>query len=111
MAIKACIKAAGSQLTSLSLYGEGLPNALTLKEIGKTCKSLTYLDVCAGAKASCDARTMELAIIDAVKGLAQLSLLRVPPLFLFESFLGGTDRWNVRTRQRHAVGRQSRLHE
>ena len=49
-AIKACIKSVGSQLTALSLYGEGLPNAATIKEIGRRCPNLTKLDLCMGGK-------------------------------------------------------------
>ena len=92
-ALKASIRAVGPQLTSLSLYGEGLPNALTVKEIGAHCANLTYLDLCCGGKGSSSSdhkavEAMEDAIIHAVKSMPHLKLLRVAPMQLFDTFLG-----------------------
>jgi hypothetical protein len=87
-AIKACVKAIGPKLTRLSLYGEALPNAATVKEIGKHCTSLTALDLSCGGTGSFDAKPFELALVEAVKRMPHLQLLRVPPMHLFETFLG-----------------------
>ena len=46
-ALKASIKAA-PQLTSLSLNGQKLVNAVTVKEIGASLPQLKFLDLCAG---------------------------------------------------------------
>ena len=45
LAIKACIKLIGSELTTLSLQGKANVNSLTIKEVGKQCPNLTYLDL------------------------------------------------------------------
>lgn len=92
-AIKACIKAIGSRLNALSLNGEGLPNAITVKEISKACPSLTKLDLCMGGKGSPLTDDFELAIISLAKATPSLTLLRVPPCLTFGTFLGGPEKW------------------
>ena len=88
-ALKACIKVGGDRLNALSLYGEGLPNPITVKDIGKCCVNLTRLDLCCGGKGgSFDRFTMEEAIIEAAGKLPRLTLLRVAPMICFNTFHG-----------------------
>ena len=77
-ALKACFKAIGTKLTSLSLHGEGLPNAATVKELGRHCTSLTYLDLSCGGKSGFDADAFEGALLEVVKGMVSPSGLPSP---------------------------------
>lgn len=69
------------QLVSLSLAGVENVNVITIKEIGKACKSLTKLDLCAGSKKHGfgEHGAGEMALIEAVETMPKLKLLRVPP--------------------------------
>ena len=89
-AIKATIKVVGARLASLSLQGESFVNATTLKEIGKHCTNLTFLDLNCGKTLGVDAIALidEKALIEAVRGMKLLSTLRLPPFQLFSTFIG-----------------------
>jgi len=94
-AIKACLKVVGKQLETLSLYAEGLPNANTIKDIGRACPNLTSLDLCCGGKSGNGQfdDAFDDAIIETAKGLPHLSFLRVPPIVSFGSFLQPAYQW------------------
>ena len=89
-AIKATIKVVGARLASLSLQGESFVNSTTLKEIGKHCTNLTFLDLNCGKTLGVDAIALidEKALIEAVRGMKLLSTLRLPPFQLFSTFIG-----------------------
>jgi hypothetical protein len=89
-AIKASIKVVGARLASLSLQGESLINSTTLKEIGKHCTNLTFLDLNCGKYLGDNEKVLidEEALIEAVRGMKLLSTLRLPPFQLFSTFIG-----------------------
>ena len=84
-AIKACIKLIGSELTTLSLRGEANVNSLTIKEVGKQCPNLTYLDL--NCSKNLDVADEDV-IIEAVRGMKQLQTLRLAPFGPFNTFIG-----------------------
>jgi len=67
------------------VHGGANVNSLTIKEVGKQCPNLTYLDL--NCSKNLDVADEDV-IIEAVRGMKQLQTLRLAPFGPFNTFIG-----------------------